>query len=109
MKTLAALGIALGVVGAQCYAATLDGKLMDAQCYNQKKVASQEAGHKMYGSITKDCAATSASSTFAVRITDSAFHDWDGDTVKLDDNGNALAASAMRSGALQPDHDGHVK
>src|SRR5437764_838552 len=109
MKALASLGIALSMVGAQCYAATVSGKLMDAKCYNEKKIESREAGHKVYDSITKDCAATPASAIFALRVTSGdAFHQYEGDTLKLDDNGNSLAAAAFRDGRLQADKDGHV-
>jgi len=101
MKKFTALGIALCFTGALGYAERFTGKLMDASCYNTNKVSSQERGHKTYKSIAKTCAATASTSSFAVRTAD-------GNTIKLDDSGNAQAASAIRSGALKPDSDGDV-
>src|SRR5262245_52144748 len=105
MKTLATLGLALCAAGAQSYAANLDGKLMDATCYNEKKVASQEAGHKTYQSITKTCAPTAATTVFAVRVESPSYF---GETLKLDEQGNSIAADAMRTGSLPADNDGRV-
>jgi hypothetical protein len=81
---------------------------MDAGCYNTKKVATQESGHKTYDSITKDCVATPQSTAFAVRVTGSAHGGDVGNTIKLDDPGNAQAAAGMKSGALKIDGDGDV-
>src|SRR5262249_52006940 len=106
MKQLAIFGTALCFVAVQSYAATkLSGKLMDAGCYNEKKVASHDAGHKTYHSITKTCAATQSTTAFAVRVTSPTYQ---GDTINLEDQGNSMAAAAMRDGALQPDSDGDV-
>src|SRR5262245_28791575 len=108
MKALATLGIALCVAGVQCSAALLSGRLMDAGCYNEKKVSSLESGHKTYHSITKTCAATPSTTAFAVRVTSGPYHQFEGETIKLDNNGNAIASQEMRSGTLQPDKDGRV-
>jgi hypothetical protein len=81
---------------------------MDADCYNSKKVASQESGHKTYHAITKTCVATDSTTNFAVRITGSPYGSDVGNTIKLDDSGNAQAMSEMRSGALQKDKDGDI-
>jgi hypothetical protein len=109
MKVLATLGMALCVAGVQCYATTLNGRLMDAACYNEKKVASQETGHKTYKSpITKTCAATPSTTAFAVRVRSGPYHQWEGETIKLDDTGNSIAAAEMRAGTLHPDRDGDV-
>jgi hypothetical protein len=90
-------------------AATFTGRLMDADCYNTNKVASQENGHKTYQSpIARTCAATASTSSFAVRITGSASGGRVGSTVKLDDSGNTQAASEIQSGALKPSRDGSV-
>ena len=106
MKTLATLALALGAAGAPSYAANLDGKLMDATCYNEKKVASQAAGHKTYDSITKTCAPTASTTAFAVRVTSPSYF---GETLKLDERGNSIAADAMRTGSLPADNDGRVQ
>ena len=108
MRTFATLGITLCFAGGLCYAERFSGKLMDDACYNTNKVASQESGHKTYKSITKTCAPTASTSSFAVRVTSNPFGADAGNTIKLDDPGNAQAASAMQSGALNRDKDGDV-
>jgi hypothetical protein len=82
---------------------------MDADCYNSKKVESHDAGHKTYTAITKTCAATAATTNFAVRVTGNAFHEYEGVTIRLDDNGDQMAASEMKSEALRPGQDGIVR
>src|SRR5947209_6992579 len=82
---------------------------MDANCYNEKKIDSRNAGHKTYDSITRVCAATPATTNFAVRITGNAFHEDEGLTIKLNDSGNAMAASELRSGTLKPGRDGVLR
>jgi hypothetical protein len=108
IKVLTTLGIALFVAGSQCYAARFSGKLMDADCYNSNKVSTKETGHKSSHSITKTCAPTQSTTNFAVRVTSGPFHEEEGNTIKLDDTGNSMAASSMRAGSLQPDADGDV-
>jgi hypothetical protein len=108
MKRFATLGATLCFVGGLASAATFTGRLMDAECYNTNKVASQENGHKTYHSITKTCAPTASTSSFAVRITGSGTGGYVGSTVKLDDPGNAQAASEIQNGALKPAKDGAV-
>jgi hypothetical protein len=109
MKGFASVLTSLCFAGGLASAATFTGRLMDADCYNTDKVASQENGHKTYQSpITKTCAATASTSNFAVRITDSANGGRVGSTVKLDDSGNTQAASEMQSGALKAARDGAV-
>ncbi len=88
--------------GGLCYAENFSGKLMDASCYNTNKVASKESGHKTYTSIAKTCAPTASTSMFAVRVTGSARGADVGNTIKLDDSGNAKAAAALQSGAFAP-------
>jgi hypothetical protein len=108
MKTFISLAITMCLVAGLSYAEKFNGKLMDAACYNSNKVASQESGHKTYHSITKTCAPTASTTTFAVRVTGNAFGKDGGNTIKLDESGNAQALAEMRSGALQRDHDGDV-
>jgi hypothetical protein len=81
---------------------------MDAECYRDQKVASRETGHKTYHSIAKTCAATPATRNFAVRVTDNPYWENVGTTIKLDDEGNSLAATAMQNGSLKADDDGDV-
>ena len=109
MKNIPILIIALYSTATISYAAQrYTGKLMDADCYNSKKVASQESGHKTYHSITKTCAATDSTTNFAVRITGSPYGADIGTTIKLDDSGNAQAMSEMNTGVLKTDRDGYV-
>lgn len=108
MRTLGTLGIGLSLVAGLCYAEKFSGRLMDANCYNTNKVASREAGHKTYDAIVKTCAPSAGTTAFAVRITGSGHGGDVGETIKLDDAGNAKAAEAMKSGALKVDNDGDV-
>jgi len=85
------------------------GKPMDADCSNSKQVATQESGHKTYHEITKTCAATGATTNFAVRITGSPYNADVGNTIKLDDAGNAQAMSEMPSGVPTADRHGNVR
>ena len=105
MKQLAKLGITLCLAGASCFAAHLDGRLMDANCYHEKKLATQEAGHKTYGSITKDCVATPSSTEYLLRVTS---HNYAGLTMRLDSNGASLAAQDLKNGTLKPEKDGAI-
>jgi hypothetical protein len=108
MRILSALGITFCCVAGFSYAATFNGRLMDAACYNTNKVATQESGHKTYKSITKTCAPTASTTNFAVRITSSPYEEYVGDTIKLDDSGNSQAASEIRSGELKTSGRGIV-
>ena len=108
MRKLVTLGIMLFLTGALCHAERFTGRLMDAACYNTNKVASQASGHKTYHSITKTCAPTESTTSFAVRITSGGNA---GNTIRLDDSGNARVESALKSGELRVGKDGamHVK
>jgi len=108
MNKFSTLGITLCFAAGICSAERYTGKLMDADCYRDQKVASRESGHKTYKSITKTCAPTASTARFAVRITDNPYWENVGNTIKLDDEGNTLATSALHSGALTQDHDGDV-
>jgi hypothetical protein len=109
MKHFVTLATALLMATGVASAARYTGRLMDASCYNEKKVDSRESGHKNYSAITKTCAATSATTDFAVRITGNKFHEDEGLTIRLNDSGNAMAASEMKSGTLKPGPDGVVR
>ena len=110
MRALGTLAIALSFAGATCYASQrYSGKLMDADCYNSNKVASQESDHKTYHSIAKTCAATASSTSFAVRITGSPYGADVGNTIKLDNAGNAQAMAELKDGTLKPGAHGNVR
>jgi hypothetical protein len=109
MIKFASLGIMCLAAAGICSAASYTGRLMDADCYNSKKVESRDAGHKTYSAITKTCAATPATTNFAVRVTGNAFHEFEGATIRLDDKGDQMAASEMKSEALKPGKDGIVR
>jgi hypothetical protein len=78
---------------------------MDANCYHEKELATQNEGHKTYGDITRDCAATASTSEFMLHATD---RDHEGLTMKLNSNGNNLAAEAMKSGAIKVGKGGEI-
>ena len=110
MKTFTTLAVSLCLAASSGYAAQrYTGRLMDADCYNTNKVASQEAGHKTYQAITKTCAPTAATTSFAVRITGSPYSADTGYTIKLDDAGNAAAMAELKSGTLKPSKDGNIR
>jgi hypothetical protein len=109
MKAFTTLAITLCFAATSSYAAQhYTGKLMDADCYNSNKVATHENGHKTYHDITKTCAPTESTTTFAIRITGSPYGGDVGNTIKLDDAGNALVMSELKSGVLKKDSDGDV-
>jgi hypothetical protein len=109
VRTFAILGIAVCSVAGLTFGATYSGRLMDADCYNTNKVSTQESGNKTYKSpITKTCAPTAATTNFAVRITGSAYGGYVGNTIKLDNSGNAQAASELQNGQLKTGRNGTV-
>lgn len=99
----------LCLAGGLASAATFTGRLMDADCYNQNRVATNEEGHKTYHSITKTCAPTSSTTSFAVRVTGNPYEEYLGTTIKLDDSGNTQAASEIESGALKMTKHGTMR
>ncbi len=108
MKTFTTLGLILCAAAGLSYAETFSGKLVDADCYREKVGLKQQTGERTYKSITKACAPTANSSAFAVRVTSSAHNGHVGLTLKLDEKGNQMAASELRSGTLKMDHDRDV-
>src|SRR5215469_11754957 len=110
MRGFTTFAITLGLAATSSFAAQrYTGKLMDENCYNSNKVATQEAGHKTYHNIAKTCAATTATTDFAVRITGSPYHADIGNTIKLDSAGNALAMQEMQNGTLKADSKGDIR
>ena len=100
MKTTAKLGMIFCLTAMGSYAASWNGKLMDASCYDSK--APVTAGHKAPSAdkLEKDCAPTSATTSFAVRAS--------GKVYKLDSSSNAKVAADMKAGSIKPDKDGDV-
>ena len=109
MTTFAKLGITLCFVSAMAFANRFTGRLIDADCYNKNKVVAQERGHKPYASITKTCAATPSTTSFAVKVTGSPYAEDVGTTFKLDDSGNTMAAADMQNGTLHIGKKGRVR
>jgi hypothetical protein len=110
MRNVTTLAFAFCLTAVSSYAAQrYTGRLLDADCYNQNKVASQESGHKTYNSITKTCAATESTTNFAVRITGSPYGADIGNTVMLDAAGNAQVMSAMKNGSLPKSKNGVIR
>ena len=108
MTTFAKLGITMCFVSAMAFANRFTGRLIDADCYNKNKVVAQERGHKPYTSITKTCAATPSTTSFAVKVTGSPYSEDVGTTFKLDYTGNTMAAADMKNGTLHIGKKGRV-
>jgi len=83
------------------YAKDLDGKLIDASCY-QTRSTSATSGQKPVSleHIDKDCAPTSSTTTFAILA--------DGKVYKLDPSGNARVVEDRGRGQIKADKDGDV-
>jgi len=101
MKTVTKVGIILGMAGVVSYGKDLNGKLIDASCY-EKWSTSASSGQKpvKIDKIDKDCAPTSSTTAFAVID--------DGKIYKLDSSGNARVAEARQKGEIKADKDGDV-
>lgn|SRR6185312_7815470 len=101
MKTITTLGVVLCMAGVASYAKDLDGKLIDASCY-QTWSTSAASGQKpvKLDKIDKDCAPTSSTAAFAVLA--------DGKIYKLDTAGNTLVAEDRQKGRIKADKDGDV-
>jgi hypothetical protein len=100
--------ISLSFLGALSYAADLNGKLLDASCYdtshpgaNNAAGASQAMDRKSRENLAKTCAPTASTTSFA-------FLNSKGNVYKLDNEGNAKAAAALQSGSLKADRDGDM-
>ena len=95
MKTIGSIGAMLCLGSILTYGATLDGKLMDATCYDGQK------SEKSHQDFTKSCAPTESTTAFAIRTSR-------GKVYKIDSTGNNTLADDMRKGVLKKDHDGDV-
>jgi len=85
MKTVAKLGLALGVFAAMGYAESWTGKLIDATCHDRSQ---QNPAEKQKGGLAS-CDASAATTSFAIETSD-------GKVYKLDASGNAKAATALK-------------
>lgn len=102
MKQLTVLGIALGFAGALTYGASINGKLMDEQCWDKSSQSTaSETSKKSREEAAQKCAPTAATKAFVVDA-------GKGKVYKLDTEGNTKAASEFSGGSLTPDKDGDV-
>jgi len=86
MKTIAKLGLALGMFAAMGYAENWTGKLIDASCHDRSQ--QNPADSKENGDLAT-CAATASTTSFAIQTSD-------GKVYKLDASGNAKASTALK-------------
>ena len=86
MKTIAKLGLALGVFAIVGYAESWNGKLIDAACHDRSQQNPAESKQK---SEVASCDATASTTSFAIETAD-------GKVFKLDAAGNAKAATALK-------------
>jgi 3-deoxy-D-arabino-heptulosonate 7-phosphate (DAHP) synthase len=86
MKTIAKLGLALGVFAAMGYAESWTGKLIDAACHERSQQNPADSKQK---SELAACDASASTTSFAIETSD-------GKVYKLDASGNAKASTALR-------------
>jgi hypothetical protein len=87
MKTIAKLGLALGVFATLGYAETWTGKLIDSACHDRSQQNPAEAKQK--GDLAS-CDASASTTSFAIQTSD-------GKVYKLDASGNAKASTALKA------------
>ena len=87
MKTIAKLGLALGVFAAMSYGDTWSGKLLDAACVERSQQNPDRNSTKTGNPPT--CVASSSTGAFALQTSD-------GKVYRLDATGNSKAATALR-------------
>jgi len=86
MKTIATLGLALGVFAGLGYAEDWTGKLIDASCHDRSQ---QNPADSKENRDLASCAATASTTSFAIQTSD-------GKVYKLDASGNAKASTALK-------------
>jgi hypothetical protein len=86
MKTIAKLGLALGMFAAMGFAENWTGKLIDASCHDRSQ---QTPADSKQNSDLASCAATASTTSFAIQTSD-------GKVYKLDASGNAKASTALK-------------
>ena len=105
MKGLYKALIAIGLSSPLSYAENLNGKLLDASCYETSHSTTSATGarqandRKSRENLAKTCAPTASTMSFA-------FMNSKGMVYKLDSEGNTKAAAAFQSGSLKPDKQG---
>jgi hypothetical protein len=87
MKTIAKLGLALGVFAVVSYAENWSGKLVDATCADKGQQA--PAADAKQKSDVASCEASASTTSFAIQTSD-------GKVYKLDASGNAKASTALK-------------
>ena len=104
MKTATKLGIIFSLAAVAGYAENLNGKLIDAACYQSSKATAgtpgQKADRASGENLDRTCAPTATTTAFAVHA--------NGKVYMLDSSGNAKAAADLQGGAIKPDKDGDV-
>jgi len=93
MRTIAKLGLALGMFAALSYGDTWSGKLLDADCVERSR-QNPDRNSKTTGN-PPTCIASKSTGAFALQTSD-------GKVCKLDPAGNSKAATALRG---NPDND----
>ena len=104
MRILTKLGVTLCMAGAFCYAENLNGKLIDASCYDNShpgNTTATSSDHSSKGKLDKECAPSSSTNSFALETSGKKVY-------RFDSSGNAKAAEAMQAGTLKSDSDGDV-
>jgi hypothetical protein len=108
MTTFSKVLISLSLSGALSYAENLNGKLLDATCYDTSHSSAtttagtnQATDRKSRENLARTCAPTASTATFA-------FLNSKGMVYKLDSEGNAKAVAALQSGSLKADKDGDI-
>ena len=107
MTTLSKVLLSLSLSGALSYAENVNGKLLDAACYDSHSGASATSGanqttdRKSRENLAKTCAPTASTTSFALLNSK-------GMVYKLDSEGNAKAIAAFQSGSLKADKDGDM-
>lgn len=108
MTTFSKVLLGLSLSGALSYAENLNGKLLDATCYDKSQSSpsttsgtSQTTDRKSRENLAKTCAPTASTTTFALLSSK-------GMVYKLDSEGNAKAAAAFQGGSLKADKDGDI-
>ena len=92
MKTIAKLGLALGMFAAMGYAENWTGKLIDASCHDRSQ---QNPADSKQNSDLASCAATASTTSFAIQTSD-------GKVYKLDASGNYFDERWREKNPLEP-------
>ena len=86
MKTIAKIGLALGVFAMVSFAESWSGKLIDAACHDRTQ---QNPPESKQNSDVASCEASASTTSFAIETSD-------GKVYKLDASGNAKASTALK-------------